>query len=425
MADAPLAEAAKRGLIGKPAAARPMSAERWRREQRAAVDKSEDIMRRALQQPGLLAQYEWMRARYEADDGRIFRMIFGQYFSWFQTWVGDYVGARTSFSLAQPAQPDDAPPPRANGFHASPAHAAIVRLAHGRKAVFVNESHSAPVTRTLTVELLGDLRAQGFDYFAAETLAMSPQQTMQRGYPTARSGFYVNEPVYGEMIRTAARLGFHIIAYDAEEGAADVRERAAAQSLYDQVFARDPDARLVVNAGFSHIQKSGDYFGGASMAQIFRTISGIEPLTVEQTMMLDHPRADDDHPIYRAALASSHPNVPFVYEDDAGKPWTLKPTQYDVSVFFPPETVSGGRPDWLDLGGARRPYTIGGADCLRRFPCLIEARYAEEGDDAVSADRVALEADGSSRLYLVPGSYRLSAFDRDGNVIAARNILQP
>ena len=267
--EGPLTEAMKRGLVGKPAATRRMSVERWNREQRAALEKSEAIMHEALQQPGLLAQYLMMRARYEADDGRVFRLVFGQYLSWFQTWVGDYDGARVSFPLAQPAQSDDAPAPSTGGFHPRAADAAILQLARGRQAIFFNEAHSAPVTRTLTVELLAGLRAQGFDYFAAETLSAATASTSQRGYPTARSGFYVNEPICGEMVRAALRMGFHVIAYDAEESVSDARERAGAQSLYDQVFRHDPHARLVVNAGFSHIQKSGDYFGGSSMAAIW------------------------------------------------------------------------------------------------------------------------------------------------------------
>ncbi|HZP66122.1 MAG TPA: hypothetical protein VFB32_07425 [Rudaea sp.] len=419
--DAPLAEAMRRGLVGKPPASRHMTPARWEREQRAAVDKSETLMHRALEEPGLLAQYAFMKARYDGDDDRVFRMVFGQYLSWFQTWIGDYDGARASFSIARAAQRDDAASPVDGGFHARPAAATILALARDRKAVFFNEDHSAPVTRTLTVELLAGLRAQGFDYFAAETLSTSAE-ALPHGYPTARNGFYANEPICGEMLRTALRLGYHVVAYDVEESAPDLRERASAQALYEKVFRRDPDARLVVDAGFSHIQKSGDYLGGASMAQVFEKISGIEPLAVEQTMMIEHPRAADDHPYYRAAVVALHPTAPFVYVNDSGAAWTLKPRQYDISVFFPPETRDGGRPGWLSLDGQRRPFPVSGADCRERFPCLIEARYAEEGADAVAADRVSLDADVQSRLYLFPGTYRLSALDRDGNVIAARDI---
>ena len=60
-ADSPLMDAAKRGLVGRPESSR-MSAARWNREQQAAIDKSEAIMQRALKEPGLLAQYETLRA---------------------------------------------------------------------------------------------------------------------------------------------------------------------------------------------------------------------------------------------------------------------------------------------------------------------------------------------------------------------------
>ncbi len=424
MADStPLAEAMQRGLVGKPASTARMSGARWNREQQAAIEKSESIMRRALQEPGLLAQYLWMRARYAADDDRVFRLVFGQYLSWFQTWIGDYSGARSSFSLAQPAQSDDARSPVDDGFRPRRADAAILELAKSRKAVFFNEAHSAPVTRTLTLQLLADLRAQGFDYFAAETLSASFNAGAQHAYPTARSGFYVDEPICGEMIRTALRLGYHVIAYDAEESAPGARERASAQSLYDQVFRHDPTARLVLNAGFSHIQKTGNYLGGSSMAQEFRRISGIEPLVIEQTMMIEHARAADDHPLYRAVTSAPHLDAPFVFQNASGATWTLKRDRYDVTVFFPRETLIDGRPDWLSLGGARQPFAVSQADCLDRLPCLIEARYAIEGDDAVAADRVAFEHADRSRLYLFPGRYRLSSSDRAGKIIIARDIV--
>ncbi len=159
------------------------------------------------------------------------------------------------------------------------------------------------------------------------------------------------------------------------------------------------------------------------MAQQFQKISGIEPLSIEQTMMIEHARVGDDHPFYRSAIAAAHPNAPFVYENESGNYWTLKPNRYDVSVFFPPETRIYERPDWLSLGDARRAEPVSGADCLDTFPCLLEARYAAEGDDAVAADRIVFEGAARSRLYLFPGSYRLSAFDRNGKVIAARDIM--
>ncbi len=179
----------------------------WRRQQLAAADKSDEIMHKAQKQPGLLAQYMLMQASYDANENRAFRLSFGQYLSWFQTWIGDYDGARKSFSIAQPAQADDAPSPLAAGWRVRAADEVILELARERKAVFFNEAHSAPITRTLTVELLTRLRAQGYNTFAAETLYIGDKELQQRGYAIAKTGFYTGEPIYGEMVREGTRPG--------------------------------------------------------------------------------------------------------------------------------------------------------------------------------------------------------------------------
>jgi len=410
----------------------------WRRQQLAAADKSDEIMHKAQKQPGLLAQYMLMQSSYDANSDRAFRLIFGQYLSWFQTWIGDYDGAVRSFSIAQPAQSDDAPSPLSGGYRTRPADEVILGLAKDRKAIFFNEAHGAPVTRTLTVELLTRLRAQGYNTFAAETLYIGDRDLQHRGYAIAKTGFYTSEPIYGEMVREAIRLGYKVVAYDAENaGVGDPREKEGAEALAN-LFKRDANTRLVVNAGFAHIQKGGVYLRGSSMATFFRKLSGIEPVAIEQTMMIEHAREDQNHPYYNAAKAAAHPSHPWVYVNDAGATWTLKQGLYDVSVFFPPATATDGRPDWVSLDGMRQPYLVASDLCRGQYPCLIEARHAQESDEAVAADRVVLNVidpntplnerllanHGStqSRLYLYPGDYRLSALDRFGHTITALNI---
>jgi len=413
-----------------------MSPGEWRQRQLAAADKSDEIMRAANKQPGLLGKFLHMKSNYDANHERAFQVIFGQYLSWFQTFIGDYDGAAASFSIAQPAQNDDAPSPLGGDWMLRPAADVILDLAKNRKAVFFNEAHSAPITRTLTIELLAKLRAEGFNYFAAETLYRIDKDLQQRSYPTPDSGFYVNEPLYGEMVRTALKLGFKVVAYDVENaGAGDAREQAGAANLYG-IFRKDPQARLVVNAGFAHIQKSGKYLGGSSMAEFFQKMSGVDPLCVEQTMLVSHALADRNHPYYSAVTQARHLTQPSVFVS-GDKTWTLKPKQYDLSVFFPPSSSSQQRPDWAALGGMRLEYKVSSDLCRGQLPCLIEARYADERDDAVAADRalISLPRETSSieqqtltheippsRLFLRPGRYRLIATDRNNRVLGANEI---
>jgi hypothetical protein len=415
------------------------SASQWQAAQVAAAQKSEQIMQEANKHKSLLAQYRVMRYPYATDPDPAFHIIFGQYLSWYQTFVGNYPDAAVSFSIKQPAQADDRPSPLGNAdYRARPALEVIPELAKNYRAVFLNEAHNIPLTRTLTVQLLGKLRAEGFNYFAAETLYQTDTGLQARGYPVANSGFYTEEPIYAEMVRTALKLGFKVVAYEALSAATgDAREAEQARNLYREVFKNDPQARLVVNAGYAHIQESGVYLGGSSMAQHLRKLSGIDPLTVEQTMLYPHPSASDDHPDYAPVMQQLRPSAPIVFVNKQGQPWSLRPG-YDVSVFFPPERIKRGRPTWLDLGGSRKPYLVSGERCNHVYPCMVEARYAGEGADAIPADRLVLDPlplnattsdrisngliEPHSLLYLRPGKYRLTYTDADAHQLFASDI---
>jgi hypothetical protein len=128
--------------------------------------------------------------------------------------------------------------------------------------------------------------------------------------------------------------------------------------------------------------------------------------------------------------------VPSVYVK-GDNVWTLKPGEYDMSVIFPPEQPEAERPDWLRLGGLRVPYGVGGEYCNTHYPCLIEARYADEGADSIPADRLILNVidensptakryisvgSTTGRLYLRPAKYRITAMDRNGRAVTARDV---
>jgi hypothetical protein len=426
-------------VAGTTAAEEPLSPYQWQQAQKVAFEKSEKVYADALKRDGLLAQYAAMRDAYRADKDRAFRIVFGQYLSWYQSFVGDYVGAHDSYSIRQLPSRDDAAAPMSSGYAAKPALEAIAELAKGRKAIFFNEAHNVPLTRTLTVELLSKLRAEGYTYFAAETLYATDTDLAKRGYPNAKSGFYTMEPICAEMVRTALKLGFKVVAYESErEGNGDIREYDQAKNLYERVFKNDPAARVVVNAGYAHIQENGKYLGGRSMAQHFTRLSGIDPLTVEQTMLIEHPPGTESHPYYLAVIERLHPTVPTVFVNAKGEPWTLHPKGYDVSVLFPAGTQGDERPSWADLGGLRKVYYVNGDFCQKQYPCLIEARYADEVEDSIPADRLVLDpmnatnrvnekvftgqVETHGNLYLRPGRYRITGVDRDNHSLARRDV---
>ena len=400
----------------------------WQAEQIAALDQAQQIYDQAQRQPGLLAQDEFMRHAGHQHSGAAFAVIFGQYQNWYDGFLGSYLRAQRKFAIAQPLPAHAAPSPLAapGTWHAVPALQAIPALARGKRAVFLNEDHTNPQTRSLTVALLAPLRAEGFNTFAAETLyGRGIAGLRRRGYATADSGFYTREPVYTEMVRTALRLGYRVIAYEATDSAhAGAREREEAANLYRRAFVGHPDARLVVNAGFAHIEKHGRYLGGHSMAEDFMRLSGIDPLAVEQTMLTGHLRRSYDSPYWRAVIDALHPQQPIVFLDAQSRPWSLLPRAYDVSVFFPRERIAGGRPTWLGLWGLRVPAALPSGFCRGQYPCLVEARAIGEPRAAIPADRVLQRCDAQQRtLWLRPGIYALIAVDAADQVID-RGMLQ-
>lgn len=425
-----------------PTTGHTQSALQWRSQQIQASQKSERIMNEAARHKGLLAQYSVMRYAYAADKDAAFRLIFGQYLSWYQSFIGDYPDAAASFSIKQPLQGDDAPSPLTHGeYRARSALDAIPELAKNYQIVYLNEAHNVPLTRTLSVQLLGKLHDEGFTDLAVETIYQSDTQLQSRGYPVPESGFYTQEPISAELVRTALKLGFRVIGYEAlSESTGDAREAEQARNIYTSVFKKNPQARLVIEAGYAHIQKSGEFLRGRSMAEHLYKLSGIDGLAVEQTMMIPHPSSDANHPYYSAIIKKIQPTAPIVFVDSQDKPWSLR-AGYNVSVIFPPQTLRRSRPTWLSLGDLRRPYFIGGDRCKENYPCLIEARYASEEKNAIPADRMAFDplplvptmgdrirqGQGApvGELYLRPGKYDLTASGKDGQVFFSQGITVP
>jgi len=146
-----------------------------------------------------------------------------------------------------------------------------------------------------------------------------------------------------------------------------------------------------------------------------------------------------DHPDYGPIVGSLHPTQPMVFIDKHAKPWSLRPG-YDASVIFPQGHFVYDRPTWLELWGARVPFAVNGNLCQRNWPCMVAARYTDEGDDAIPADRMVLDpvplttindikitqGDYSipvGQLYLRPDHrYRLTITDERGQRIGSQTI---
>jgi hypothetical protein len=374
--------------------------------------------------------------------------------------------------------------PDAASWHAADALDTITALARDRRIVMVNEAHHDAHTRELTLALLPRLRAMGFTYFAAEALDERDAALMKRGYPVRSSGSeYLHEPLYGDIVREAIKLGYVVVPYDSAGSTTQNREDGQAKNLYQRVLAKDPKAKLFIHAGYAHIDKQIGRLGVVKpMAMQLRELSGVTPLSIDQTDIREEdpesekdiyyefqhalrkyesllprvqPRLDGAGPgdtprkptvdAYDRIISLFHPEHAIVLVQASDHtPWSARPGLYDLNVILPPANSvpssysqgplqlsihgenhavlppanKGHRPDWLTLDGKRVPVPIDTEFCAGKFPCLIEARYAEESDDAVTADRyLFLQKDARNVLYLRPGEYRLRTVDANNDTL--------
>ena len=334
--------------------------------------------------------------------------------------MGDYAGAHRYADLLDPqasALANSLEDPSALAGHA-PVNAmnAIVEAAKTRQVVMINEAHHVPQHRAFTLELLGELKKQGFTYFAAETFSQDPDLA-NRGYPTGKTGAYIQEPLYGDLVRTALRLGYKIIPYETEDpnSGPEGRERDQARHLQERIFARDPKAKVLVHAGYGHIAEIPG--SRTMMAAVFKEMTGIDPLTINQERMTEHSAPEFESPVYRWATERGLVNEPVIFRDAAGTPWS-RTKAYDMVVFHPRSRYENGRPHWLRMGGLRSPYPLLAGICGQAPRCLVKARPVKEGEDAIPIDQILVETGKPVPALMLPaGEFVIRVEDAARKVI--------
>ena len=325
------------------------------------------------------------------------------------------------------------------------ARQAILELAASRQAVFINEAHHVPMDRAFTLSLLRGLYAKGFRYFAAETLDEKDTGLQKRGYPTINSGYYAQEPIFGDLIRTAIKIGYKIVPYEYHGPKSsdpivnqNLRERGEAQNLYDRIFKRDPKAKVLVHAGYGHIAKTtatGELTSRSAdsktssgtitfMALWFERISKIVPLSIDQAIMYEHSASAYDSVYYQAAVADNLlPIVPVVLKNKLGHYFADPddPAAYDLVVFHPRTLYEFGRPTWLSEDGLRQAYILpGDLGIPANTPALVQAFYAnEDAAVAVPIDQIEVKPglNPLPALMLPAGRFRLRVVDGTDKIL--------
>lgn len=290
---------------------------------------------------------------------------------------------------------------------------AIVRAAGQRQIVILNEAHHVPQDRVFAARLARALRKIGFTYLAAE--AFSNDIPLHPKAVSRYMGFYVMEPMYAGFVRSAMQDGWSFVGYDHIADSSIERETGAAQNLIKQIFARDPKARVFMYVGYGHAAKqtAPRKDGWKSVATLLREQLGTDPLTIDQAVMYGRGDARVDHPQYRAAMQRFAPVRPIVLKAATGGHVTIgvRPGSFDMQVFHPDETMHGphGRPLWMERQAGLRAHPVPASLLPASGRRLIQAFHVADGEGAVPADMVMVEAGKPPPSLMLPeGQFRFA-----------------
>ncbi|MFL5561000.1 MAG: TPR end-of-group domain-containing protein [Gemmatimonadaceae bacterium] len=369
--------------------------------------------------------------RDHADAPMQWRSMVGEALGWTRTMVGDVAGAIAVFDpLSEPAT--DSPAFDAGSYTPRDAVNEILERARATRLVMINEAHHVAMHRALTTQLLDGLWKQGFRYLAVEAVGKKMSRDTN-ATPTLRSGTYTKDPVFADMLRAAVRLGFTVVPYDSfavgcvatpDDPAKcfSARDSLAAAKLYREVFAHDPGAKVIVHAGYSHVvEVVRSPRAARPVAYWLARLTGIDPLTVDQTVMYGHSSPVFEPSEYRAVASRGWLSAPVVLRAKDGSYYRSPAGGFsgvDMQVFTPPDSLVDGRPGWLFTRLGRRRVQIARLpDGTRKGggPYLVQAFVRGERPDAIPFDQ-AVTTGGPITLALEPGRYEIHVIGADGEI---------
>ncbi len=304
----------------------------------------------------------------------------------------------------------------------------ILGQTKNNKVVMINEAHDKPLHRVFTASLLEELYQQGFHYLAMEMLDHFAAKAITK--PTVFTGYYSAEPVAGELIRKALEIGYTLISYEdtiSSHTTTQQREYSQAENLYNTIKKLDKSAKILVHAGYVHIQEAAkpDTRIPIPMAAYFKIISGIDPLTIDQTEMSENGK-DAYTGMFYDKWRQKNPfnnSVVAIKNDKTIDPYGLY--FYDIHVIHPPTIYRNNRPTWMNMNGWKKETPVNPAF---KSLFLVQAYYEKEYNEktvsqAVPADQTYNNAsNGLYYLYLRKGLYKLLFRDKEYKILGVKDL---
>lgn len=290
----------------------------------------------------------------------------------------------------------------------------IVDRAKTEQIVIINEAHHNPKHRTFTRSLLEGLYQNGYRYLGLEAIADSSINT--RTYATQNSGYYTNEPEFGNLIHDARSLGFTIFEYEAGPDK-NGKEREIEQAQNIQAFMKShPNGKYLIHCGFDHVYEKDVQYWEKAMAGRLKEYTNIDPFTIDQVKFTEKSKAGSGHYF----IYATGEKEPFVLLNQNKEVFNgiREPKQTDIVVVHPITQYSNGRPEWLCAG--KKAYRLP-KNKLKKHPLPIQVlayRADEYDNNGIPADIIEIHSkEQYDSLYLKKGDYLIVLRNQQYEVI--------
>jgi hypothetical protein len=289
----------------------------------------------------------------------------------------------------------------------------------------INESHNKPLHRAFTASLLEDFYTLGFRYLAMETLNEFPNASLKQ--VNVLTGHYTCEPIGGELVRKAISLGFTLIAYEDSNYSHTVnqREYTQAENIY-KVLLKDPAAKILVHAGDKHIEEGAASEDRIPMAAYFKIVSGIDPLTIDQTFLTEQSTSEYGSAVYNYYTKKNAFVTPVAILKNEQTKDIFDFNLCDIYIMHPPTKYKNGRPTWNAMNGLKQETAI---QPIYQTLFFVQAFYEKEYQEKlvgklVPADQTYITApDGYYYLYLHKGRYQLVYRDMQYKILGTKVLV--
>src|SRR4030095_12861965 len=162
------------------------------------------------------------------------------------------------------------------------------------------------------------------------------------------------------LIRHALDLGFKLVAYEdplANNHTPTERDSIQAMNIAS-ILKRDPEAKIFVYASYGHIAEKSITPEFIPMGMAFKRMTGIDPLTIDQTDMTEESNFSFGKSFYDTYL-EKYPLTTASIPLDNDEPVNVTGTTlYDLTVIHPKTTYYFARPTSLALSNRRQPASI-------------------------------------------------------------------